>query len=75
MMGLGAAVQVKDEWTVDWIFKDDYWVIQVINVHSYYIPSSSVRLFSPESYFYRKEREYLSWAETGLSLVLLQESH
>ena len=51
MMGLVAAPQVKGEGTVEGTFKDDYGVNQFIRVHVYYIPTSSVRLFSPQSYF------------------------
>ena len=51
MMGLGAAAQVEGEGTVEWNFKDDYGVKQVIRAHAYYIRIISVRLFSPQSYF------------------------
>ena len=51
MLGLGATVQVKGEGMVKWEFRDDYGVKQVIEVKGYYIPTSKVRLFSPQSYF------------------------
>ena len=38
-----------------WSFYDDYGVIQHIKVKAYYIPSSPVRLFSPQHYF-KKEK-------------------
>ena len=34
-----------------WNFYDDYGVLQRVQVKSYYIPTSNVRLFSPQSYF------------------------
>ena len=49
--GLSSTVQVEGEGTVLWSFYDDYGVIQHIKVKAYFIPSSPVRLFSPQHYF------------------------
>ena len=57
IMSLGAPAQVEGEVTVEWIFTDDYGVKQVIRFNAYYIPISSVRLFSPQSYFVQERGE------------------
>ena len=49
--GLSSTVEVEGEGAVLWSFYDDYGVIQHIKVKAYYIPSSPVRLFSPQHYF------------------------
>ena len=48
-------MEVGGEGTVLWSFYDDYGVIQHIQVYAYYIPTSPVRLFSPQHYF-RQEK-------------------
>ena len=55
MIGLRAAATVEWEGTVQWRFKDDYGVQQTIYVKAYYIPTSTVQLSSPESYFIREQ--------------------
>ena len=54
MIGLGASATVEGEGVVQWVFKDDYGVDQLIYVRVCYIPSSTVRLFSPQSYSVRE---------------------
>ena len=49
--GLSSTVEVEGEGTCVWSFYDDYGVIQHIKIKAYYIPSSPVRLFSPQHYF------------------------
>ena len=51
MIGLSSTAQVEGEGMVNWSFYDDYGVIQHVKVQAYYIPSSTVRLFSPQHYF------------------------
>ena len=34
-----------------WIFYDDCGVLQRVQIKAYYIPTSNVRLFSPQNYF------------------------
>ena len=53
--GLTSTVEVEGEGTVLWIFYDDYGVIRHVKVKAYFIPSSPVRLFSPQQYF-RQEK-------------------
>ena len=48
---LRVTVKVKVEGIVQWGFKDDNGFSQVVRVKSYYIPTSTVRHFSPQSYF------------------------
>ena len=47
MTGLSSTAQVEGEGMVNWSFYDDYGVIQHVKVKANYIPSSTVRLFSP----------------------------
>ena len=49
--GLGSKVEVVGERKIKWLFRDDYGVQQTILVKGYYIPTSPIRLFSPQSYF------------------------
>ena len=51
MMGLGASVRVEGEGIVECTLRDDCGVKQRIKVRAFYIPTSKVRLFSPQSYF------------------------
>ena len=53
MNGLGAASQVTGEETIEWTFRDDYGIEKYIQVKGYHIPSSKVRLFSPQKYFFQ----------------------
>ena len=55
MAGLGTPAQIDEEGIVSWKVKDDYGVTQVIKIKAYYIPSSSIRLFSPQSYFIQEK--------------------
>ena len=51
MRGLGATYKVTGEKYVEWKFRDDYGVKQKIKVKELLVPSSRVRLFSPQDYF------------------------
>ena len=65
MQGLGATVQVQGEGKVRWIFKYDYGVSQEVDIKAYYIPTSSVRLFSPQSYFIQESAGWFSLDKDG----------
>ena len=54
MTGLGSKVDVVGEGKLRWVFRDDYGVKQTIIVKGYYTPNSSIRLFSPQSYFQKE---------------------
>ena len=49
--GLSSHFKVEGEGTVLRSFYDDYGVLQRVQIKVYYIPTSNVRLFSPQSYF------------------------
>ena len=51
MNGLGATATITGIGTVGWSFRDDYGVLKRVLVEAYLIPSSKVRLFSPQQYF------------------------
>ena len=51
MTGLYSNHQVVGEGTVRWRFQDGYRLTQYLQVKAYYISTSTVRLFSPQSYF------------------------
>ena len=40
---------------VRWIFKDDYGISHEVYIKAYYIPTSSVKLFGPQSYFIQEQ--------------------
>ena len=44
------------EGTVRWTFRDDYGCAQNIRVKAYHVPTSNVRLFSPQSYFAHEQK-------------------
>ena len=48
MDGLGATAKVIWEGFINWVFQDDYEVLQRIQAKVYHVPSSKVRLFSPQ---------------------------
>ena len=51
MNGLSSKENVEAEGMVAWHFLDDYGVTQRVKVRAFYVPSSGVRLFSPQDYF------------------------
>ena len=51
MNGLGATVNIVDEGTVGWSFRDDYGVKRKVQVKSYHVTANKVRLFSLLDYF------------------------
>ena len=51
MKGLPGSVKIQWYSLVKRSTKDKYGVTQHLQVNAYYIPSSSVRLFSPQDYF------------------------
>ena len=51
MNGLTSKASVEAEGMVAWNFLDDYGVTQRVKVRAFYVPSSGVRLFSPQDYF------------------------
>ena len=75
MLGLGATVQVKGEGMVKWEFRDDYGVKQVIEVKGYYIPTSKVRLFSPQSYFKQEKGGSYTLAAEGSVFTFASGKH
>ena len=46
MTRLSSVAQVEGEGIVNWVFYDDYRVIQNLKIKACYMPSSTVRLFS-----------------------------
>ena len=57
MTGLSSKAEIKGAGKVKWEFRDDFGVSQVILVEAYYIPTSSARLLSPQSYFQQEKRK------------------
>ena len=55
MSGLSFTSKVEGEGIVEWSFYDDYGVIQHVRVNANYIPSCTVRLFSPQHYFQQEK--------------------
>ena len=71
---LGATVKVKDEVTVQWGFKDDYGTSQVVQVKAYYIPTSTVRFFSPQSYVIQEKGDGYKLTEDGSVFTFVSPS-
>ena len=65
IQGLGTTVQVQGEEKVRCIFKDDYGLSQEVYIKAYYIPTSSVRLFSPQSYSIQEQSGGFSLDKDG----------
>ena len=51
MTGILSTAKVEGEGNVNWTFYDDYGAIKHVTVKACYIPSITVRLFSPQHYF------------------------
>ena len=47
----GVTVKVIGEGIIVWRFRDEFGVEQNIQIKTYTVPSSKVRLFSPQQYF------------------------
>ena len=56
MHGLNDSVQVKGVGWVEWTVRDAFGQAAIIRTRAYYVPSSNIRLFSPQSYFGLHER-------------------
>ena len=54
--GLGSTSEVVGEGTVRRTFRNNYGCAQNIKVKVYHVPTSNLRLFSPQSYFAHEKR-------------------
>jgi hypothetical protein len=63
MMGVGI---------VKWKIQDLFGTVQLIKTRAFYVPKPSVRLFSPQAYFFTNKRAslFLNHAKTTLTLSL-----
>ena len=57
MKGLGATDIATGEGIIKWNFRDEYGVEQTVAVKALLVPSSQVRLFSPQSFFKQGQGE------------------
>ena len=57
MIGLSSKAEIKGAGKVKWEFRDEFGVSQIILVEAYYIPTSSDRFLSPQSYFQQEKRK------------------
>ena len=54
---LNVTEEVEGEGMIEWTFRDEYGVSRVIHTKDFYIISSKVRLFSPQSYFIQEKKK------------------
>ena len=51
LKGLSSTTTVEGIGTVEWTIRDVFGLVRTIRVSAYYVPSATVRLFSPQVYF------------------------
>ena len=55
LQGLSSKAKVAGEGTVEWTIYDVNGVIKTVRVRAYYVPSATIRLFSPQVYFHENK--------------------
>ena len=53
---MASTSKFEEEEDVIWTFRDDFDVVQKVQIKLFYLPTKSVRLFSPRNYF-KEEKE------------------
>ena len=51
LKGLSSTTTVEGIGTVEWTIRDVFGLVRTIRVSAYYVPSATIRLFSPQVYF------------------------
>jgi hypothetical protein len=68
--GLNTSIKVIGHGTVEWKIQDLFGTVRSIKTKAFYVPDASVRLFSPQAYFFKNIRSslFLNHKMTTLTL-------
>ena len=71
VQGLDSKARVSGVGMVEWIVRDCFGSVRKLKVHAYWVPSASIRLFSPQQYFQEQgEKGSLTITATHATLSL-----
>ena len=70
MQGLGSGAEMFGKGIIYWDFSDDYGANQLVQVEEYLVPTSTVRLFSLQSYFKENKKSSFNMNVDGFIFSL-----